>query len=58
MSVLLTAEKWGVPPWEVEAARRDERNVWYWRQEAWDEAMSRKQGNLRAVAEAQAKARR
>ena len=43
MTTLLLAEKWHIPPWEVEAALQDERGVWMWRQHAWDDARSTKE---------------
>ena len=43
VNVLQIAEKWGVPPWVVNEARKGgENGRWYWRQVEWDKAQDKR----------------
>lgn len=42
--VLLAAEAWGMPPWELAAMRGDKR-AWYWRFLAWRNAVEERAKN-------------
>lgn len=50
MTVLQTAETWGVPPWVVAAANGEEQ-AWFWRQLEWNKAQEKRQKLERKEAE-------